>query len=133
MGLLEIDTVLSGEKVLEPCSGRTVLGDGAYDGFEMHMGRTTGEGLTRPLLWREDESGEGAVSADGRVSGCYVHRLFDSGAARAALLGELGVTSQAIDHRIAVDAALDEIAAALELHLDIPALARLAGLKDFKA
>ncbi|HEX8472034.1 MAG TPA: cobyric acid synthase, partial [Brevundimonas sp.] len=133
LGLLDIDTVIGGDKVLEPCSGRTVLGDGAYEGFEMHMGRTTGEGLTRPLLRREDGSWEGAVSADGRVSGCYVHRLFDSGSARAALLAELGVASQAIDQRIAVDAALDEIAAALEIHLDIAALARLAGLKDFEA
>jgi len=132
LGLLEVDTVLSGDKVLEPCRGHTVAGDGAYEGFEMHMGRTTGEGLARPLLLREDGSGEGAVSADGRVAGCYVHRLFDAGAARAALLAELGATSQAIDHRIAVDAALDEIAAVLETHLDVAALAKLAGLKDFK-
>ena len=131
LGLLDIHTVLSGDKVLKPSHGRTVVGDGAYEGFEMHMGRTTGDGLTRPLLWRDDGGGEGAVSADGRVSGCYVHRLFDSGPALAALLGELGVASQAIDHRIAVDAALDEIAAALEVHLDIEALARLAGLKEF--
>lgn len=131
LGLLNVDTVLSGDKVLEPCRGRTVVGDGAYEGFEMHMGRTTGEGLGRPLLRRDDGTGEGAVSADGRVAGCYIHRLFDAGAARAALLAELGVASEAVDHRIAVDAALDEIAAALEVHVDIAALARLAGLKDF--
>ncbi|MDP1619252.1 cobyric acid synthase [Phenylobacterium sp.] len=130
LGLLDIDTVLSGDKVLEPCRGTTILGDGAYEGFEMHMGRTTGEGLTRPLLRRHDGAGEGAVSADGRVAGCYVHRLFDSGPARAAFLAQLGAASAGADHRLAVDTALDEIAAALELHLDIAALARLAGLKD---
>ena len=133
LGLLDIDTVLSGDKVLAPCRGRTVLGDGAYQGFEMHMGRTTGEGLGRPLLRRDDGTGEGAVSADGRVAGCYVHRLFDAGAARAAVLAGLGAASEAVDHRVAVDTALDEIAAELEIHLDIPALARLAGLKDFQA
>lgn len=131
LGLLDIDTVLGGDKVLEPCRGRTIAGDASYEGFEMHMGRTTGPGLGRPLLRRDDGSGEGAISADGRVGGCYVHRLFDAGPARAALLGELGVVSDAVDHRIAVDAALDEIAAALETHLDIAALARLSGLKDF--
>ncbi len=131
LGLLNVDTVLSGDKVLEPCRGRTAVGAGAYEGFEMHMGRTTGAGLGRPLLRRDDGSGEGAVSADGRVAGCYIHRLFDAGAARAALLAELGAASEAVDHRIAVDAALDEIAAALEVHVDIAALARLAGLKDF--
>ncbi|CAN5311110.1 cobyric acid synthase [soil metagenome] len=133
LGLLDVETVLSGDKVLEPCRGRTVVGDSGYEGFEMHMGRTTGGGLTRPMLRRADGTGEGAVSADGRVAGCYVHRLFDAGAARAALLAPLGVASEALDHRLAVDAALDEIAAALELHLDIAALAGLAGLKDFTA
>ena len=133
LGLLDIDTVLSGDKVLEPCRGRTVVGDGAYEGFEMHMGRTTGPGLARPLLRREDGSDEGAVSADGRVWGCYVHRLFDLGAARAALLALLGVTSAAVDHEVLVDRALDEIAAVLERHLDIAALARLSGLKDLTA
>ncbi len=128
LGLLDIDTVLTGDKVLEPCRGLTVMGDRAYEGFEMHIGRTTGTGLDRPLLWREDGAGEGAVSADGRVSGCYVHRLFDLGEARAALLATLGVVSAAVDHRILVDQALDEIADALERHLDIAALARLAGL-----
>ncbi len=133
LGLLDIDTVLSGDKVLEPCRGRTVAGDGAYEGFEMHMGRTTGPGLARPLLRREDGLDEGAVSADGRVWGCYVHRLFDLGAARAALLALLGVTSAAVDHEVLVDRALDEIAAVLERHLDIAALARLSGLKDLTA
>jgi len=131
LGLLEIDTILTGDKVLAPCRGRTVAGDAPYEGFEMHMGRTTGQGLMRPLLVREDGSGEGAVSADGRVSGCYVHRLFDAGPARVALLAELGLFSRAADHQVAVDRALDEIAAVLESHLDIAALARLAVLKDF--
>jgi len=130
LGLLEVDTVLQGDKVLEPCAGRTVVGDCLYEGFEMHMGRTTGEGLDRPMLRRANGSGEGAVSADGRVAGCYIHRLFDAGSARAALLGQLGVAAGAVDHQVAVDKALDEVAAMLEAHLDIAALARLAGLGE---
>ena len=130
LGLLDIDTVLTGAKILRPCRGRTIVGDGVYEGFEMHMGRSWGPGLARPLLRGEDGSVEGAVSADGRVMGCYVHRLFDAGPGRAALLAQLGASSRAIDHGVAVDAALDEIAAALETHLDIASLARLAGLQD---
>ena len=30
-------------------AGRTVVGEAAWEGFEMHMGRTTGEGLARRL------------------------------------------------------------------------------------
>ncbi len=137
LGLLEVDTVLTDDKVLEPCRGLTP-GGAPYEGFEMHMGRTTGEGLTSPWLRRTDDAGasasvgEGAISADGRVFGAYVHRLFDSGPARAELLAGLGAASTALDHRLQVDRALDEIAAALETHLDVAALARLAGLKEFK-
>lgn len=135
LGLLAVDTVLADDKVLEPCRGLTP-GGAPYEGFEMHMGRTTGEGLARPWLRRTDDAGagvgEGAISADGRVFGAYVHRLFDSGPARAELLAGLGAASTALDHRLQVDQALDEIAAVLETHLDVAALARLAGLKEFK-
>lgn len=135
LGLLAVDTVLTDDKVLEPCRGLTP-GGAPYEGFEMHMGRTTGEGLARPWLRRTDDAGagvgEGAISADGRVFGAYVHRLFDSGPARAELLAGLGAASTALDHRLQVDLALDEIAAVLETHLDVAALARLAGLKEFK-
>ena len=130
LGLLDVDTVLSGTKLLEPCVGRTIIGGARFEGFEMHMGRTSGVGLSRPLLRREDGSGEGAVSADGRVAGCYIHRLFDSGAARAELLGQLGVASTAVDQAVLVDEVLDQIAEALETHLDIAALMRIAGLKE---
>ena len=130
LGLLDMETTLGGNKVLEPCTGRTVIGDAAYEGFEMHIGRTTGPSLHRPLLRRADGAGEGAVSADGRVAGCYVHRLFDAGPARAALLEQWGAASNGDDQHALVDAALDEIAAVLEAHLDIATLTRLAGLKE---
>ena len=132
LGLLAIDTVLTGDKVLAPCRGLTP-GGAAYEGFEMHMGRTTGPGLARPWLRRSDGTGEGAISADGRVFGAYVHRLFDSGPARADLLSGLGAASTALDHRLQVDQALDEIAAVLETHLDVAALARLAGLGELRS
>lgn len=132
LGLLAIDTVLTGDKVLEPCRGLTP-GGAPYEGFEMHMGRTTGPGLARPWLRRSDGTGEGAISADGRVFGAYVHRLFDSDPARADLLAGLGAAGAALDHRLQVDQALDEIAAVLETHLDVAALARLAGLGELRS
>ena len=93
----------------------------------MHVGRTTG--AKRPMLTFDDGATDGAMSADGRVRGAYVHGLFDQGEARAALLAELGATSNGVDQDIRVDQALDEIAAVLEQAFDIPALAALAGLE----
>jgi len=62
------------------------------------------------------------------VAGAYVHGLFNAGPARAAFLAELGVVSDGVDQSARVDAALDEIALALEACFDIPALAAIAGL-----
>ncbi|WP_068875546.1 asparagine synthase-related protein [Phenylobacterium sp. CCH9-H3] len=127
LGLLDIETVLAGDKVLRPVSGE-LHGGAAFRGYEMHIGRTHGQGLTRPMLTFADGSQGGAVSPDGRISGCYVHGLFADRSARAAILAGLGAAARAGDHAVAVDTALDEIAAELEGALDIARLARLAGL-----
>jgi adenosylcobyric acid synthase len=130
LGLLDVETVLTGEKVLRPVAGELTDGGARFEGYEMHLGRTEGPDLRRPLLRLQDGGGEGAVSADGRVSGCYVHGLFNTGAARAALLASLGAVSHGWDQARVVDRALDDIAAALDKAFDIPALAAIAGLKD---
>lgn len=128
LGLLDVETVMTDRKTLRQVTGR-LPGGAPFAGYEMHVGRT--EGGERPML-RFDEGGEdGAVSADGRVRGCYVHGLFDSGAARAELLAELGAASERVDQSVRVDQALDEIAIALEAAFDIPALAAIAGLETF--
>jgi adenosylcobyric acid synthase len=124
LGLLDLDTVLTDDKVLRPVRGE--LFGGAFEGYEMHVGRTSGPALARPLL---TPSG-GAISVDGRIGGCYVHGLFARPEARAAFLAPLGASPQVGDYAAVVDAALDEIAEALERCFDIvslQALAQLAG------
>jgi adenosylcobyric acid synthase len=127
LGLLDVETVMTGDKTLRPVTGR--LPDGArFEGYEMHVGRTAG--AVAPMLTFDDGATDGARSADGRVKGCYVHGLFDRGEARAELLAELGATAEGQDQTVRVDQALDEIAAVLERSFDIPALMRLAGLES---
>ena len=128
LGLLDLDTVLTGDKVLRPASGRLAAG-GAFEGYEIHVGRTDGPALQRPLLIRDDGAGEGAISPDGRVSGAYVHGLFGLASARTAFLAELGAASDGVDEATRVDAALDEIAERLEQQFNIPLLASIAGLE----
>lgn len=128
LGLLDVETVLTGDKVLRPTHGRLTSGE-AFEGYEIHVGRTHGPALQRPFLIRADGTGEGAVSADGRIAGAYVHGLFDKASARAALLADLGAASDGLDQHARVDAALDEIAAVLQQSFDIPRLAAIAGLE----
>ena len=128
LGLLNVETVLTGDKLLRPVAGRLTAGEARFEGYEMHVGRTTGPGARRPFLTVDGGEQDGALSADGRIGGCYAHGLFNAGPARAALLAELGATSTGQDQSAAIDAALEELAAALERALDIPALAAIAGL-----
>jgi adenosylcobyric acid synthase len=125
LGFLDIETVFLGEKILRPVTGRLNESNARFEGYEMHIGRTTGGGLNHPLL-HIDGRADGAVSPDGRVMGTYVHGLFASGEARAALLGKFGAASHRRDHGVLVDALLDDVARELERALDIDALAAIA-------
>jgi adenosylcobyric acid synthase len=125
LGLLAIDTILAGEKVLKPVQG--LLGAARVEGYEMHMGRSTGPALAQPFL-DIDGRGEGAVSSDGRIAGTYVHGLFTAGAARAAFLNTFGIAASGTHHSAVIDQALDDIADILAQTLDIAALATLAGV-----
>jgi adenosylcobyric acid synthase len=127
LGYLNVATVLAGDKVLRPTTGK-LAGGAAFDGYEIHIGRTTGDDLQRPYLFRGDVP-DGAQSSDGRIAGTYVHGLFNAATARADILKSLGAAARGGDHAAAVDTLLDRIATALEAALDIPALAAIAGVK----
>ncbi|MEW5685217.1 MAG: cobyric acid synthase [Pseudomonadota bacterium] len=125
LGLLPVETVLTGDKVLRPAVGE--LSGGRFEGYEIHVGRTTG--AARPWLSMADGTREGAVSPDGRIAGCYVHGLFNAAPARTAFLADFGAASAVGDYGEVVDRALDEIAEVLCGAFDIAGLARLAGLE----
>ena len=110
---------------------RTVTGYWAKNrapvaGYEIHMGQTEGPDLSRPML-RLAKEDHGAVSANGRIMGCYLHGLFSSDAFRAAFLEELGMPSQERDYWKGVDESLDDVASRLEGCLDIDGLLAVAG------
>jgi adenosylcobyric acid synthase len=124
LGLLDVDTRLSPAKVLRHVTG-IALG-APVAGYEMHMGETTGPDTQRAFATLDRFGPEGAVSADGIVLGTYLHGLLASPALRSALLARIGVAGSGRDHAADVDAALGEIAEALERHVDVEALLALA-------
>ncbi|MEO1276525.1 MAG: cobyric acid synthase, partial [Pseudomonadota bacterium] len=121
LGLLDVETVMVPEKATRPVSGRHRESGAAVSGYEIHIGRTEGADRTRP--WLEIEGvREGAVSADGRVIGTYVHGVFQSDAFRAAFLRSLGAEGSAIAYGARIEGVLDRLAAHLETHCDLDAL-----------
>jgi len=125
LGLLEIETELGGDKRLVEISGRDLASGAAVRGYEMHIGRTQGAGTGRPMLML-GERPEGAVSADGRVMGCYLHGLFASDDFRRAFLARFGAADSGIAFEAEVEAALDGLADHLEAHLDLDRLLEIA-------
>src|SRR5690606_32052073 len=86
LGLLELDTVLEAEKRLASVEATWLGADAPVRGYEIHMGVSRGAALERPLLRMADGRFEGACSPDGQILGSYVHGLFDTPEALAALL-----------------------------------------------
>jgi adenosylcobyric acid synthase len=126
LGLLAAETVLIGDKRLAMATGVT-LGDGVpFRGYEMHVGRTEGPDLARPLLRLADGRLDGAVSSDGLVCGTYVHGLFADDRQRAAWLTRFGAATAPRSYEVEVEAALNALAAHLEAHIDIGLLLSLA-------
>ncbi|MBB2157258.1 cobyric acid synthase [Gluconacetobacter diazotrophicus] len=126
LGLLDVRTVLTRRKRLSEVAGVLLPEGASLSGYEIHVGRTDGPDRTR-LFARTGSGPDGAVSADGRVWGTYLHGIFQTGTARAALLARLGTARVSPrDHGHVVDEALNALADHLEAHVDIEALLALA-------
>ena len=124
LGLLDVVTVMSAEKRLTRTSAIHAASGAAMEGYEIHIGRTEGPDRARPFA-RVDGAPEGAVSADGRIMGSYLHGMFTGDAFRAAFLGGLGAASVA-GYGQGVEAVLDALADHMEAHLDVAGLLALA-------
>jgi adenosylcobyric acid synthase len=124
LGLLDVETTLSGEKRLEPAEG-TTLKVVPFAGYEMHMGVTEGADCARPFARLADGSAEGAVSADGRVIGTYIHGLFAIDRQRSAWLKRFAPGGAAIAYDALIEETLDKLAAHLAAHIDVDRLLTL--------
>jgi adenosylcobyric acid synthase len=126
LGLLDVETVLTPVKQVRPVSG-TDIGSGLpVSGYEIHLGRTTGPGTSRPWLRIEGEP-DGALGAEGQVMGSYIHGLFQSDAFRRAFLARLGACGDAsLSYAASIEATLDQLADHLEAHLDVDLVLAIA-------
>ena len=79
---------------------------------------SVGPALLRPAS-RLENGDDGAISADGRVLGTYVHGLFDRQEACAALLRWAGLEAPAAqDYEALREAGIARMADAVEKYLD---------------
>ncbi|OJA40204.1 cobyric acid synthase CobQ [Burkholderia ubonensis] len=129
LGLLEFDTTLQPDKTLKNVTGHLALpGGAAVRGYEIHMGETRGPALAAPALELTADGAaaahaDGARSDDGQILATYVHGLFDTPDACAALLAWAGLdAAERIDYPALREASLERLADTFAAHLDLPAL-----------
>jgi len=125
LGLLDIDTVMGPHKRLALSNATHIASGAAVDGYEIHIGETTGADCARAWLHLDGRL-EGAASPSGQIMGCYLHGLFAADEFRAAFLKDLGGRSRQTDYQGDVEATLDALADHLETHLDLDVLLALA-------
>ncbi|WP_050932062.1 cobyric acid synthase [Aestuariivita boseongensis] len=124
LGHLDVDTTLAPQKELANRQAQCATSGAAVEGYEIHMGRTSGPDMARPWFTMNGRP-EGAQSPSGRIRGTYLHGVFGSDLFRATILSEGGHSAQ-IRYDALVEDTLDQLAAHLETHMDIDRLLQLA-------
>lgn len=126
LGLLDIETVMTGDKALTEITAVHTSTGQKITGYEIHIGRSNGPDCARPFA-RLNTQDEGATSADGLIEGSYLHGIFRSDAFRRAWLSGFGVAASEVPYTHTIDSTLDALADHLETHLDVDALLACAG------
>ena len=129
MGLLPVTTNLQREKIRRQVQGRVNRTEGifsalstfAYEGYEIHMGRSS--------ALSHDEEGQEPVFVNGsnpNVYGTYVHGIFDKGAIASTLVRALakrkGIVMERVffdDYRSYKEKQYDKLADILSEHLNM--------------
>jgi adenosylcobyric acid synthase len=125
LGLLDVTTVMTGEKTLTRVTAQHVATRQPIDAYEIHIGRTDGPDRVRPFAML-DGAPEGAISRDGRVYGSYLHGLFASDEFRSSFLRQLDIPTTDQQYRGRLESVLDALADHIEAHLDVEGLLALA-------
>jgi adenosylcobyric acid synthase len=148
LGLLPLTTIFAGTKETHRIKGEVVEGSGLLSGakgapitgYEIHMGRTAGEGVGIPFHIHDRSdvpvtagtAFDGAMDASGRVLGTYIHGLFHNRGLRRAVLQELargkGVTLPLSSQELIIDQEYDKLADWVRSSLKMELIYQMTGL-----
>jgi adenosylcobyric acid synthase len=126
LSLLDIETVMTPQKHLAAVTGISLTDGVPFTGYEMHVGDTTGPDTARAAIRLADGRRDGAVSADGLVTGTYVHGLFADDRQRSAWLARLGTAPSGLAYEAGIERVLERLADHLEAHVDCDRMLALA-------
>ncbi len=125
LGLLDVETVLEQEKCLANARG-LILGETCEAfGYEIHMGRSIVSSSCRPFMRvtarnnKPEDDVDGAVSADGKVSGTYFHGIFDEPSVKQWFLSCVDPSYRAKKDEKGSQESYELLAAHFSEHLDL--------------
>ncbi len=127
LGFLNIVTEMQPSKTLSHVRGEHVATNTAFEGYEIHMGKTSGEDCVRPFAIFQKRC-DGAVSKDKQVFGSYVHGMFVADSFRRAFLKTLNKNflESSDNYYDMLEQTLDELADHIESNLEIDELLKMA-------
>ena len=124
LGLLDIETLMTPKKALTRPLARHAATGLSFNAYEIHIGTSDGPDHSRPFAYIDDKP-EGAMSADGRITGSYLHGMFADDEFRKAWLDGFGVEGRG-SYRAEVDATLNRLADHMETHVDVDGILSVA-------
>ncbi|MBI1887155.1 MAG: cobyric acid synthase [Nitrosomonadales bacterium] len=128
LGYLDFDTTLQTHKQLLNVHGKLARNGMPVSGYEIHAGISEGNALRRPFAQLDDGRTDGAISDDEQIMATYLHGVFESPQACAALLDWAGLqTPQPFDYHALREQNLERLADTLETHLDMRHILQLSG------
>ncbi|MCK5640310.1 MAG: cobyric acid synthase [Gammaproteobacteria bacterium] len=127
LNLLDMETTLAREKKLLQVNGRLAQDNTPIDGYEIHMGVSTGTALLSPAIILSNGS-ESALSADNQIMGNYLHGLFDNATACQSLLRWAGLTQAEEHDYIGLrEDNINRLSDCLEKHLNLQQVGEILG------
>ena len=103
-------------------------------GYEIHVGSTTGNDTSRPLVQLDDDFGQrydGARNDDNSVIGSYVHGILDESSVLNAILGWAGLAAvEPFDYQAHRASEMDRLADVTETALPLSKLMQLINKAD---
>ena len=132
LGLFRMETELRPQKQLKRVRARLALDDTPVGGYEIHAGITQGKALQKPAIMLPDRQ-DGAMSDDGKILGCYLHGMFDEGAACASLLQWADLEqAPATDYRALRERQIERLADVIEENIDITTIYPQISAENFR-
>ena len=140
LGLLPTETVFFGEKTRTRVSGKfdacggdfAPMAGAPFEGYEIHMGRTTHVEGGPILSFRTlDGAAHTDGAAAGNVWGCYIHGIFDRAECAAALVNclrrrrGLEASAAAVDWKLYKEQQYDALADGVRAALDMERIYRI--------